>query len=48
MSGNVQMSPAMLRSTGLPGMEQHSSPGNLQSSKEAKEGKNQGVLMQEG
>ena len=43
MSQNGQMSPALLRGTGLLGMEQHSSPGNLQCSKEAKEGKNQGV-----
>lgn len=43
MSGNGQMSPAPLRGTGLPGMEQRSSTGNLQCSEEAKEGKNQGV-----
>jgi len=44
MSGSGQMSPALLHGTWLLGMEQRSSPGNPQCSKEAKEGKNQGVL----
>lgn len=43
MSGNGQMSPAPLRGTGLLGTEKRSSPGNLECTKEAKEGKNRGV-----
>lgn len=44
MSGNGQTSPALCRGAGLLGMEQRSSPGNPQCSKEAKEAKNRGVL----